>query len=465
MTKAIHFIHVVLASVLMMASIHCHADLQSEMNRLFDSMTNVTAPGVFESQRRGVIAGGNVVVRNRIMNENLVSFVSPSFQAGCGGIDMFAGSMSFVNADQFVQLLRSVAANAKGYAFQLALSAMCEKCSQHMETLQKKIQQLNQYFGNSCQMAQGVVNDTLAAYGRKGQTDASLLSSLRGAGDVFTSWSESNGKNPYENASSVAASEVNETLQGNLVWRALKRHAAADWFAEGDDRFLEAVMSVTGSVIVGELADAGDGAGRSPRVTRLPGNKVTVEQLIHGGRVALYRCDDSARNQCLNPSIVAVELTGLAEQVESLLLGTGSTNGIIHKFARNAGVPSVAEKAFMASAPTGIGGMVRTLSALSESAARSFASQAAPFIALEMARALIEDMLASARTVAGVENHAYARLLMEDMERARRQIADEYAALQSRYGSAQDLMAHYNQVIQTIRKRRYYSVKSTALGE
>ncbi|WP_220186522.1 conjugal transfer protein TraH [Oligella urethralis] len=111
---------------------------------------------------------------------------------------------SFVNADQFVQLLRSVAANAKGYAFQLALSAMCEKCSQHMETLQKKIQQLNEYFGNSCQMAQGVVNDTLAAFGKKGQTEASMLSSLKGAGDVFTSWSESNGKNPYENASSVA---------------------------------------------------------------------------------------------------------------------------------------------------------------------------------------------------------------------------------------------------------------------
>ncbi len=174
------------------------ASLQQEMNQLFGSMTNTTAPGVFESQRRGVISGGSVVVRNRIMNENLVSMVPPSFQAGCGGIDMFAGSLSFVNADQFVQLLRSVAANAKGYAFQLALSAMCEKCSQHMETLQKKIQQLNEYFGNSCQMAQGVVNDTLAAFGKKGQTEASMLSSLKGAGDIFTSWSESNGKNPYE---------------------------------------------------------------------------------------------------------------------------------------------------------------------------------------------------------------------------------------------------------------------------
>jgi len=27
------------------------------------------------------------------------------------------------------------------------------------------------------------------------------------------------------------------------------------------------------------------------------------------------------------------------------------------------------------------------------------------------------------------------------------------------------LLAHFNQVIQTIRKQRYYTVKSTALGE
>lgn len=57
------------------------ASLQQEMNQLFGSMTNTTAPGVFESQRRGVISGGSVVVRNRIMNENLVSMVPPSFQA------------------------------------------------------------------------------------------------------------------------------------------------------------------------------------------------------------------------------------------------------------------------------------------------------------------------------------------------------------------------------------------------
>jgi hypothetical protein len=38
------------------------ASLQQEMNQLFGSMTNTTAPGVFESQRRGVISGGSVML-------------------------------------------------------------------------------------------------------------------------------------------------------------------------------------------------------------------------------------------------------------------------------------------------------------------------------------------------------------------------------------------------------------------
>ena len=88
---------------------------------MFGTMTNFTAPTAHLGQRRGMITGGSLVARNGIANTNLVSFVPPSFSAGCGGIDLFAGSFSFINFNQFVQLLRNVAGNASGYAFQLAI--------------------------------------------------------------------------------------------------------------------------------------------------------------------------------------------------------------------------------------------------------------------------------------------------------------------------------------------------------
>ena len=82
------------------------------MTNMFDTMLNHTAPTAHLGQRRGVLTGGSVNARNRIMNESLWHFVPPSFDAGCGGIDLFAGSFSFISAEQFQNLLRAIAANA-----------------------------------------------------------------------------------------------------------------------------------------------------------------------------------------------------------------------------------------------------------------------------------------------------------------------------------------------------------------
>ena len=105
------------AAVLLGSSASQAGPLQAQMDQVFNSMTNVTAPGVYETQRRGVLTAGSVYVRNKIVDTQIAAFAPPSWKAGCGGIDFFAGSFSFINADQFVQLLRSVASNAVGYAF------------------------------------------------------------------------------------------------------------------------------------------------------------------------------------------------------------------------------------------------------------------------------------------------------------------------------------------------------------
>ncbi|MFX4226463.1 MAG: conjugal transfer protein TraH [Porticoccaceae bacterium] len=114
------------------------ADMGEVMQDAFDSMTYTSTPQMADTQRRGVISGGRLTVKSKIMNESLINVRPPSFGAGCGGLDMYGGSFSFINGEQFVQLLRSVAANAKGYAFKLAISAMCETCDNIMETIQKK---------------------------------------------------------------------------------------------------------------------------------------------------------------------------------------------------------------------------------------------------------------------------------------------------------------------------------------
>lgn len=140
-----------------------NATLNDDLDKVFNSMSNKTNPHAYETERRGVISGGSLEIRNEIKSANILSMTSPKVQAGCGGIDLYGGSFSYINKDEFIAFLRSVAANAQGYAFEIALSSMCEKCMQTIETLQRKVQELNQYFGNSCQLAQGIVNDSLSA--------------------------------------------------------------------------------------------------------------------------------------------------------------------------------------------------------------------------------------------------------------------------------------------------------------
>ena len=119
----------IMASALFASAATAHADVQSQLNTMFNNMSNTTAPGAYETASRGVLTGGSFRARNQIATTPLVSFRPPSVQAGCGGIDMFAGSFSYINAAQFVQTLRSVASNAvgvaSGYAFKLALKTMC----------------------------------------------------------------------------------------------------------------------------------------------------------------------------------------------------------------------------------------------------------------------------------------------------------------------------------------------------
>jgi len=134
------------------------ATLNQQMQDMFNSMSNTTNPQAYLGQSMGALTGGSAIVRNRIVNENIIGFIPPHLSAGCGGIDMFGGSFSFINAKQLTNLFRSIASNASGYFFQLAMQAMCSTCTSIISSMQKAVQQLNQLANNSCQTAKALVD-------------------------------------------------------------------------------------------------------------------------------------------------------------------------------------------------------------------------------------------------------------------------------------------------------------------
>lgn len=141
-----------------------HAGFLSDaMDLKANIMSNTTSPMSYKSASRHVFAGGGVVAKNKIFSQDVVSFTPPSFSAGCGGINMYLGSFSFINKDQIVTLFRSIAQNAIGYLFKIALKALSEMISSTIEEFQNIVQKLNEFLGNSCQIAQGLVDGGIEA--------------------------------------------------------------------------------------------------------------------------------------------------------------------------------------------------------------------------------------------------------------------------------------------------------------
>jgi conjugative transfer pilus assembly protein TraH len=85
---------------------------------------NVTEGGAYRDQMGSYFTGGSLMTRAKAANTNLMSVQMPSFNSGCGGIDLFMGGFSFINAEAFMQMARNIGSNALSYGFSLALQTV-----------------------------------------------------------------------------------------------------------------------------------------------------------------------------------------------------------------------------------------------------------------------------------------------------------------------------------------------------
>jgi len=97
-------------------------------------------------------------------------------------------------------------------------------------------------------------------------------------------------------------------------------------------------------------------------------------------------------------------------------------NGLIYKFSTNQGQITATEQAFMQTVPDAIGGMIHNLAREDAGIAKLWAEEAAPVIALELVQLIVNDLLSAVQTAAQINDHAYAKLLMESLQNAREQL-------------------------------------------
>lgn len=283
------------------AAASIHSEMQSFFNEL-GTYGNVTGPQVLKGQTGTTFTGGNLYMRIPQRNYNVFNIAMPSARAGCGGIDLFAGSFSFLNAEQLTALMRNLANNAIGVAFQLAIESISPELAGVLKWAQDQASKLNNLNINSCQLATGLVTaawpDQDAAQkvaARKGLDPQYNLSS-----DSLKSW-----WNQLTNPPSQTRNETNAIVASdprtkekidniNVVWQALNRIGIPD------SELRELMMSLTGTVII--TRNKSDDSKPDIRYVPPP-QKISFKTLVGAPdsgttSIKIMKCPD---NECLNP--------------------------------------------------------------------------------------------------------------------------------------------------------------------
>ncbi len=275
---------------------------------------NVTAPQAIASQSAIGFSGGGM--NWRIPNKNFqpISITPPSLKAGCGGIDAYLGSYSFVNKDQFVQALRNFGQAAVGYFFELALRTMAPEIAVTLDVINDLANRVNQFSKGGCATAKFAVDKYLGPLiPNRTEEAAGYAASIGSAVDNFAAKFDIETdyakimENKYKQNAGKSKSALTDADAGkfkpvdvNALWWALNNANAADLTYEE----MRLIMSMVGPTVINRSATSDDATENLQPETLMP--TVSFIQLVGldpnatGASLTVYGCDTKA--ECLFPT-------------------------------------------------------------------------------------------------------------------------------------------------------------------
>lgn len=290
-------------------SLNANASVQEDLQRFFESRgygTNVTAGGAYHDQSGSYFTGGSIMARSRAIDAEFLSVQMPNFRSGCGGLDLFTGGFSFINAEAFMRLARTIGSNALGYGFSLALQTATPQIKSTLDRLMAIAQDVNNMNLNSCQAGAALVGGVWP------KTDASsqlLCNAMGTRTNVFTDYAQARqgcgAGGRRDEINRHKSGEFKDILgdQFNLAWKALKKNAL---FAN-DPALSELFMSLSGTMIAQKVTE-GESYSRPVYKPSLIDNETLLNALVEGGTALVYRCDTQEEDGCLNPVKQTLEI-------------------------------------------------------------------------------------------------------------------------------------------------------------
>jgi len=304
------------------------ADVASEMNGFFNDAggaANVTGPTAFQGQSAGYYSLGNVWTRFPQKSVSPFNLQLPSARAGCGGIDLFSGSFSFINASEIVAMLKATANNALGFAFKLAIDSVSPEIGKVMDEFSQKAQLLNQMNISSCETAQALVG---GIWPQMETTRSTICEAVGNSQGVFSDWAASrqgcnNGGQRDATLAGNTDPAMKEQIIGdphNYTWEALKKSSK---FGAFDQAFSEYVMTLVGTIVTTPPS----GSEHGPKVVIYgPAEEAVVTALLDGTAnapaVKILKCNNDpctdVSDQTLNVPASSALRPRIATMIKSM---------------------------------------------------------------------------------------------------------------------------------------------------
>jgi len=270
------------------------------------SYSNGTDAQSYQIQGAGYYTGGGFRGRAKVIDVHPLTITPPGIRAGCGGIDIYTGSFSYANTDQYLALLKAIPANALGFAFNLALETLSPAIKGTMDQIQSVLDKINAANLNSCDMAKGLVGGAAAAIGKQEAYCKTTANSQGWATDYSRSVNDcgTGGKSSQYIKQANAVHGDLRAVDLNIAWEVLKKSqiVAADDNAE----FAEFIQSLTGTIII--KAPVNDSSGpETIYKSNISAQEDTIKAMLDGGQVQILACDEN--DKCLNPVEQTITLT------------------------------------------------------------------------------------------------------------------------------------------------------------
>ena len=250
---------------------------------------NYTHPKAFLGQQAGFVTGGSLIVRTKPRNTNIARLRLPSVRSGCGGIDMYMGSFSFLSADELIALMEAIMQNAPGFAFELALESLSPAIQETVNNLRDLANKVNAMNINSCEQSQALVGSLWPKTDNASQHICKTVGVDTGLfADVARSKHGCGSQNQQSSVLASATGELAEQVPVNInyAWAAIQKHP----YLKANPSVAELMMTLTGTVVTREDPAAPDILVHDPYLPKAFTSEM-VKAFIEGGVVSLLKFD------------------------------------------------------------------------------------------------------------------------------------------------------------------------------